>query len=130
MAEVNLKKYRVPRTAITEKGLRKLLRKAAAEHPSMAEWAIDNNITPQAVSAFMREVQTAGLQIPEALGYRPQTVYLPLDEELICHMNPPRRQAKRPSKKVDHSRDPVEKRGFLKDDRADTKKRLKQRKAS
>lgn len=127
MADINLKKYRVPRTAITEKGLRKLLRKSAAEHPSMAEWAIANKITPQAVSAFMREVQTAGLQIPEALGYRPQIIYLPVDEEPISHMNPPRRVAKRPSKKVDHSKDPVEKRGFLKDDRKATKERLKKR---
>jgi hypothetical protein len=120
-------KNRIPKTAITEKQLRRLL-KDAAKDDSLSSWAVDNEITPQAVSAFMRRVQSAGLQIPEALGYRPQIVYLPLDEEPICHMNPPRRPTKRPSKKVDHSLEPIEKKTLRpKNDRKETKDRLKKR---
>lgn len=121
------KKYRVPKTAITEKGLRKLL-KDASKDSSLSDWARENGITPQAVSAFMRQVQSAGLQIPEALGYRPQVVFLPMDEDPICHMNPPRKPATRPSKKVDHSKPPVEKKHSKPiDDRAATKERLLKR---
>lgn len=123
-----MKKYRVPKTAITERGLKRLLKDAAKEHSSISDWALANEITPQAVSAFMRNVQGAGLQIPEALGYRPQIVFLPLDEEPICHMNPPRKPAQRPTKKVDHSREPVEKRHSRpKDDRKDARDRMKAR---
>lgn len=118
-------KNRIPETAITERQLRKLLKREAGDD-SLSAWAVENDITPQAVSAFMRKVQSAGLQIPEALGYRPQVIYLPLDEEPICHMNPPRRPTKNPSKKVDHSREPIEKRSLLKkNDREETKRRLK-----
>ena len=120
-------KGRIPKSAITEKQLRKLLKEDAGDD-SLSAWAVENEITPQAVSAFMRRVQGAGLQIPEALGYRPQTIFIPLDEELICHMNPPRRPTKKPTKKVDHSREPIEKRGLRKkDDRKETKRRLKRR---
>lgn len=120
-------KSKVPKSAITERQLRKLLKEAAGDD-SLSAWAVENDITPQAVSAFMRRVQSAGLQIPEALGYRPQVVYLPLDEELICHMNPPRKPAKKPSKKVDHSLEPIEKKAIrAKNDREETKKRLKKR---
>lgn len=125
---MNIKKYRVPKSAITERGLKKLLKEAAKEHASMSEWANVNGVTPQQVSAFMRDQQSAGLLIPEKLGYRPQTVYLPLDDELICHMNPPRKPAIRPSKKVDHSLDPVEKRHTRrKNEREEAKRRLKKR---
>lgn len=121
-------KYRVPKTAITERGLRKLLKKKANAHASLADWAEENGILPQTVSAFVRKVQGAGLQIPEALGYRPQIVFLPLDEELIQTPNPPRRPTKRPSKKVDHTREPLEKRHLRpKDERKATKARLKKR---
>lgn len=122
-------KNRIPKTAITEKQLRQLIKEDAKEHGgSISAWAVEQGITPQAVSAFLRRVQSAGLQIPEALGYRPQVIYLPLDEDLICHQNPPRRLTKRPTKKVDHSKDPIEKRGMKpKDDRKETKKRLKKR---
>jgi hypothetical protein len=123
-------KGKIPKSAITEKQLRQLLEQDAKEHGgSISAWAAENGITPQAVSAFMRRVQSAGLQIPEALGYRPQTIFIPLKEELICHMNPPRKPAKRPSKKVDHTQDPIEKRGLKgrKNDRKETKKRLKKR---
>lgn len=120
-------KNKIPKSAITERQLRKLLKEAAGDD-SLSSWAVENNITPQAVSAFMRRVQSAGLQIPEALGYRPQVVYLPLDEEPICHMNPPRRPTKNPSKKVDHSLEPIEKRSLRKkNDREETKKALKKR---
>lgn len=122
------KKYQVPRSAITEKGLRKLLKKHANEYASLGDWAVENDILPQTVSAFMRKVQGAGLQIPEALGYRPQIVFLPLDEELIQTPNPPRRPTKNPSKKVDHTREPLEKRHLKgKDARKETKNRLKKR---
>ncbi len=120
-------KNKIPKTAITERQLRKLLRQAADE-TSRSSWAEENGITPQAVSAFMRRVQSAGLQIPEALGYRPQIIYLPLDEDPICHMNPPRRPTKNPSKKVDHSLEPVEKRSLrARNDRKETKRCLKNR---
>lgn len=120
-------KNRIPKTAITERQLRKLLKEAAKED-SFSAWAVDNDITPQAVSAFMRRVQSAGLQIPEALGYRPQVIYLPLDEDPICHMNPPRRPTKNPSKKVDHSLEPIEKKTLRpKNERKEAKKRLKER---
>lgn len=105
---LNLKKYRVPKKAITEQGLKRLLRRAAKTNGSISEWARENDITPQAISAFMNNRQGAGLQIPEALGYRPQLIFLPLDEEPIAHMNPPRRATNRPTKKVDHSRSPIE----------------------
>lgn len=120
-------KNKIPKSAITERQLRKLMKEAAGDD-SLSSWAVENDITPQAVSAFMRRVQSAGLQIPEALGYRPQVIYLPLDEEPICHMNPPRRPTKNPSKKVDHSLEPIEKKTLRKrDDRKETKKRLKKR---
>jgi predicted DNA-binding protein YlxM (UPF0122 family) len=86
-------KNRIPKSAITEKQLRRLL-KESADDTSLSAWAVDNGITPQAVSAFTRRVQTAGLQIPEALGYYPQTIYLPVDEDPICTDRP-----SRPSKK-------------------------------
>jgi hypothetical protein len=123
-----LKKFRVPKSAITERGLKRLLKDAAKKHASMSEWANANGITPQQVSAFMRQQQGAGLLIPEKLGFRPQTVYLPLDEEPICHMNPPRRPAIKPSKKVDHTLEPVEKKHLrAKDDRQETRRRLRER---
>jgi hypothetical protein len=122
-------KYPVPKTAITERGLKQLMKKAAKEHASLSDWAKSKGITPQAVSAFIRKTQGAGLQIPEALGYRPQIVFIPLDEELIATPNPPRRATARPTKKVDHTREPVE-RAHRKqvNDREETKKRLKARK--
>lgn len=122
------KKYKVPKTAITERGLKKLIKEASKKHSSLSDWAVANNITPQAVTAFMRNVQSAGLQIPQALGYKPQTVFIPLDEDDICHKNPPRKPAQRPSAKVDHRREPVEKRHTApRDVRKDTKKRMKER---
>lgn len=84
-------KNRIPKSAITEKQLRKMLKQAARDGDgTISSWANDNKITPQAASAFMRSTQTAGLQIPEALGYYPQTIYLPLDEEAICSKPPSR----------------------------------------
>lgn len=121
-------KYAVPNTAITERGLKQLMRKAAKEHSSVSEWAKAHGITPQAVSAFIRKTQGAGLQIPEALGYRPQIVFLPVEEELISTPNPPRRATDKPSKKVDHTREPVERANRKHvNEREETKKRLKAR---
>jgi hypothetical protein len=119
-------KYAVPKHAITEKGLKRLLKDAAKNHSSMSDWANSNNITFQSVSAFMRKVEGAGLKIPAALGYRPQLVFIPLDAELISTPNPPRRVAQKPTSKVDHTRAPVEKKTIKpQDDRKETKKRLK-----
>lgn len=101
---------KIPSTAITERQLRRKIRKAAEDHGSLSAWAVENDITPQQVTSFMRKTQGAGLKIPEVLGYRPQIVFIPLDEELISTMNPPRRETKRPTKKVDHTRRPVERR--------------------
>lgn len=125
---MKLKKYRVPDYAITERGLKKLLREAAKEFSSNADWGAHHGITPQSISAWLRKVQGAGLQIPAALGYRPQVVFIPIDEEEICNANPPRRPTKRPTSKVDHSKDPVEKKELRKkDERSEVKKRLKKR---
>jgi len=126
------KKYRVPRTAITERGLKKLLKDAVKQgkHTSPTAWAVAMGITPQQVSAFMTKVQGPGLKIPELLGYRPQVVYLPVDEDPITVALPPRRVAtKRPTSKVDHSKDPVLKKGFVREnDREETKRQLAKRK--
>lgn len=126
--EFNPRKYRVPSTAITEKGIKKLLRDAI-KASSQSQWAADNEITPQAVSAFLNETQSAGLQIPGVFGYRPQTIYLPVDEELICHQNPIRRVTKKPTSKTSRTKPPLNKKGYLSNDREETKKRLKARKA-
>lgn len=123
------KKYRVPKSAITEKGLKHLIRDAAKKHSSIGDWAREHGITPQAVSAFFRKTQGAGIKIPEVLGYRPQVIFLPLDEDLIQELPAPRRVTDRPSKKVDHSKEPVEKASARRrTDREEVKKRLKKRK--
>lgn len=123
-----MKKYSVPKNAITERGLRKLMTKAAKENSSLSDWATANGITPQAVSAFTRKVQSAGLQIPTVLGYKPQIVYIPINDENISTANPPRRPTTRPTSKVDHRREPVEKKHVkVKDERKETKKKLKER---
>lgn len=87
-------KNRIPKSAITEKQLRRLLRRAA-DDSTLGAWATDNGIVPQAVSAFMRKTQSAGLQIPEALGYYPQVIYLPLDEDPITNKPPSRTTRKK-----------------------------------
>lgn len=123
-----MKKYRVPSYAITERGLRRLLKDAAKDHSSFSAWGQDHGITPQTISSFMRKVQGAGLQIPAALGYRPQIVYIPLDEDLISTPNPPRRPTNRPTSKVDHTREPIEKRHMKRvNERKETRERLKKR---
>lgn len=122
------KKYRVPKFAITERGLKKLLKDAAKDHSSLAAWGAENGITPQVISAFMRKIQSAGLQIPAALGYKPQIVFIPIDEENISTPNPPRRPTSKPTSKVDHSREPVEKKHLrVKNERKATRDRLKKR---
>lgn len=124
------KKYRVPKTAITEKGLKRLIRDAAKGYSSLGEWARENDITPQSVSAFFAKTQGAGLKIPELLGYRPQIIFLPLGEEPIQAMLPPRYEAKqRPTSKVDHTREPIIKKGLTKriSDREATKAKLRKR---
>ena len=120
---------KIPASAITERQLRRMIKDASKKSSSLSAWAVEAGITPQQVTSFMRRIQSAGLKIPEYFGYRPQTVFLPLDEELIAHMNPPRRLAKNPSKKVDHTREPIEKKGLRPvNDRKETKQRLKDRK--
>lgn len=119
----------VPAEAITERQLRKLIRERAKEFSSLSEWAKENDITPQSISAFERKVQGPGLKIPEAVGYRPQIVFLPLECDLISTPNPPRTAHRKPTKKVDATKEPIEKRGMKKrDDRKETKKRLKKKK--
>lgn len=125
----DLKKYRVPKSAITEKGLKKLIKEAAKPHSSIGDWAVSNDVTPQAVSAFFRKTQGAGLKIPEVLGYRPQLIYLPLDEDPIQEPPAPRRVAQKPTKKVDHTKKTVERSGHSsKSDRDQVKEDLKKRK--
>lgn len=98
-------KNRIPKSAITEKQLRKMLKQAARDGDgTISSWANDNKITPQAASAFMRGVQTAGLQIPEALGYYPQTIYLPLGAEPIATKPPSRTPPPKPVKKAKKTR--------------------------
>lgn len=122
------KKFRVPKSAITEKGLKKLILEAVGTDGSKSDWATANGITPQQLSAFFCKKQGAGLKIPEALGYRPEVVFVPVEEDRISTMNPPRREAKHPTTKVDHTKDPVTRKGLKpKDDRKETKKKLKKR---
>jgi len=64
--------------ALSERKLKKLLRKTAEDEGTLGEWARENNIAPQVVSAWLNGKQGAGLQIPEALGYKPVTVYIPV----------------------------------------------------
>lgn len=85
---------KIPKGAITERKLRKLL-KAETDKSSSNAWSAEHKITPQAVSAFERQVQGAGLQIPEALGYKPALIYIPLDEEDLAIKPPPRTNAAR-----------------------------------
>lgn len=94
-----MKKHRIPKSAITERQLRKLLKEVASKESSPSAWAVDNDITPQAVSAFLRKAQTAGIQIPKALGYFPQVIFLPLDEDPICTPMPSRVPPPKPVKK-------------------------------
>jgi hypothetical protein len=88
-------KSKIPKSAITERQLRRLLKDAAEDPGSPSAWAVDNDITPQAVSAFLRKTQTAGIQIPEALGYFPQVIYLPIGEDPICAPIPSRTPLKK-----------------------------------
>lgn len=124
---MEVKKYRVPKSAITERGLKKLIKDAAKDHPSLAEWARANNITPQAISAFFAKRQGPGIKIPEVIGYRPQIVYLPLDEPLIQELPAPRHETSRPSKKVDHSKPPIVKSGKARSERERVKEELQKR---
>lgn len=95
MADIKLKKYRVPKTAITERGLRKLIRESMeAEGLSLTEWAGEHGVTPQAVSAFLCKRQTAGLKIPAIFGFVPQTIFLPEDEDPISILKTTRKSAK------------------------------------
>ena len=90
----------VPAYAITERQLRKLIKKKAKDFTSLSEWARENGVTPQSISAFERKVQGPGLKIPEAVGYRPQLVFIPLECDLISTPNPPRTAHRKPTKKV------------------------------
>ena len=87
---------RVPKSAITERELRKLVRAQIHKHVSYTEWGEKNGITPQQISAFMCKSQGAGVKIPAALGYRPQLVYLPMDEEPIYTPVPRKYPYKKP----------------------------------
>lgn len=104
------KKSLIPKGAITERQLRKLL-KAATGKDSFSEFAKAQGMTPQVISAFMRKVQSPGLQIPKALGYFPQTIYMPIGTEPITTANPQRRPTANPTSKTDPTKPPIEKKG-------------------
>lgn len=89
---------KVPKSAITERKLRKILQEAINKNGTSTGWAIENEITPQAVSAFERQIQSAGLQIPAALGYKPALVFIPVDEEDLA-VKPPSRLKETPPTK-------------------------------
>jgi len=62
---------------LTERELRRELKQLLKEEDFTArEWATDNGITPQQVTAFLRREQGAGLKIPKALGYKPLIVFV------------------------------------------------------
>jgi hypothetical protein len=125
----NMKKYRVPKAAITERGLKQLIKKAAKDHSSVGAWAQENGLTRQSVSAFFAKTQPPGLKIPEVLGYKPQVIFIPIKDEPIATAYPPRRTPTRVTGKTDLSKPPLEKRGLPRvDDRDATKQALKQRK--
>lgn len=115
---------KIPKGTLTEKQLRKLLKDKMGEQ-SATEWGGEHEITAQQITAFMRASLSPGLKIPMKLGYFPQTVYVPIKGPRISTANPPRRVAKNPTAKVDHTREPVEKKGWVKPDK---KKELKKRK--
>jgi hypothetical protein len=118
---------KIPKSAISEFQLRKLM-KTNIGNKSPHEWSKDKGITPQQVSAFNRKVQSPGLKIPEVLGYRPQVIYIPLDEDRVSTPNPPRRPTDKPTSKVDHTKEPIEKKDFKAPTKKDKKKELKKRK--
>lgn len=102
---IKLKKYQVPRSAITEKGLKKLVKRSIEDSGlSLTEWANEKGVTPQAVSAFLRNRQTAGIQIPAIFGYMPQIAFLPEGEDPISKPKGSRKSKKKGKKHGDDKR--------------------------
>lgn len=71
---------KIPPYSITEKELRRLVRLSIASTGTASSWAVDNDITPQQVGAFLRKDQGAGIKIPEILGYEPMVIYIPIKD--------------------------------------------------
>lgn len=119
--------YSVPDYAMTEKGLKAKIEQAikAGGHLSMSEWAKETGVQPAGVSAFLRGTQPAGLKIPEVLGYKAQTVFIPINEEMISTAYPQRRPTSNPSRKTDPDKEPVEKKTVPKKTAVETKEELK-----
>jgi hypothetical protein len=88
---------KIPKTAITERKLRKLLIESIGPEGNGSAWSKEHGITPQQVSAFERQVQGPGLKIPSVLGYKPQIIYIPVDEEELF-IKPPLRGKAEPTK--------------------------------
>jgi len=119
------KKYRVPKQAITEKGLKKLIRDQVKKHASQHEWAQKKGVQTAGVSAFMRKTQSPGLAIPAAVGYKPQVVYIPIGMDPIQTAYPSRRATAKPTAKTDRKKPTIEK--PRSETKAELKKRLKKR---
>lgn len=120
---------RVPKYAITEKGLKKLIRNAVKKAGgSQTEWANSKGVTTSSVTAFIRKTQPAGLKLPAALGYRPQIIFIPVDKPLIATAYPQRNASAKPSGKTDTTREPVNKKGYKAPSKDELKKKLKKRK--
>lgn len=125
MAKDKKNKNSVPSYVITEATLRQLLTDDMKENSSELAWAKENGITPQSISAFRRKVAGPGLKIPELVGYRPQTVYIPLDAELISTPAAPRRATDNPTSKVDHTKPPIEAKASTSETEKEAKKKKK-----
>lgn len=121
------KKYRVPKSAITEKGLKKLIKDDVKNYASQSEWAREHGVQTAGVTAFFRKTQPAGIAIPAAVGYKPQVVYIPIEDDPIQVAYPSRRATKKPSGKTDQSKPPIERKGRVETTKADLKKQLKER---
>lgn len=92
---------KIPKGAITERKLRKLLKAETDKAGSSTAWANEHKIFPQTVSAFERQVQSAGVQIPEILGYKPALIYIPIDEPDLA-IKPPSRAKAKPAGRTAH----------------------------
>lgn len=89
---------KILKVAITELKLRRLLKKELQDK-TMTDWGKKYKMTPQQVSAFIRKKQGAGARIPAALGYKPITVYIPIDADSPPSFNEVARQERDKSKK-------------------------------
>lgn len=82
---------------MTEPQLQKLIEKTAKqEGMSHAELANKHDVLPQRISAFLRNVEPAGNQIPAMFDLAPIVVFVPKDSELYEQRIKSQRAAPKP----------------------------------